>query len=165
MFAPGLELLVKNHTSKRDHTDGALAKGTPPPVSGSVRIRVRYCECDPMNVAHHAAYIPWLEIGRTELLRASGVSYAQLESAGVFLVIAKLDARYRKPVFYDDVVEVRTRVAETSAVKIVHEYEVVVVEHAGQACETACAAAGTTLACVDREGKVRPLPEWLRTSR
>ncbi|MBI1191367.1 MAG: YbgC/FadM family acyl-CoA thioesterase [Tepidisphaera sp.] len=165
MFAPCLDSHVKNHASKHDVSPASLAHATPPPASGSVQVRVRYCECDPMNVAHHAAYIPWLEIGRTELLRASGVSYAQLEASGVFLVIAKLDARYRKPVFYDDVVEVRTRVAETSAVKIVHEYEVVVVEHAGQACETLCAAASTTLACVDREGKVRQLPEWLRTSR
>lgn len=115
-----------------------------------------------MNVAHHAAYIPWLEIGRTEILRESGVSYAQLEAAGVFLVIAKLEARYRRPIFYDDVVEVRTTVANVSAVKILHEYELVVVEHAGRACEAVCAAATTTLACVDREGKVRVLPEWLR---
>lgn len=115
-----------------------------------------------MNVAHHAAYIPWLEIGRTEILRASGVSYAQLEAAGVFLVIAKLEARYRRPVFYDDIVEVRTRVANVSMVKIEHEYELVVVERAGEACESSCAMAATTLACVDRAGKVTALPEWLR---
>ena len=47
------------------------------------------------------------EAGRTELLRSTGVSYAQLEGAGVFLVIVKLDVRYRRPVLYDDVVEVR----------------------------------------------------------
>ena len=157
---------MKNHASRREsRPDDLPLRGTPPPTSGVTRVRVRYCECDPMNVAHHAAYIPWLEIGRTELLRASGVSYAQLEAAGVFLVIAKLEARYRRPIFYDDVVEVRTRVADTSAVKIVHEYELAVVEHAGEACETACAAATTTLACVDKAGKVRQLPEWLREGR
>ncbi|MFA6043949.1 MAG: thioesterase family protein [Phycisphaerales bacterium] len=152
---------MKNHSSRKDHAE---LSGTTPPASGVVRVRVRYCECDPMNVAHHAAYIPWLEIGRTEILRESGVSYAQLEAGGVFLVIAKLEARYRRPIFYDDIVEVRTKVAQVSAVKILHEYELVVVEHAGQACETPCAAASTTLACVDREGKVRVLPEWLRAS-
>lgn len=133
-----------------------------PPSSGSTRVRVRYCECDPMSVAHHAAYIPWLEIGRTELLRESGVSYAHLERLGVFLVVAKLDVRYRRPILYDDVVEIRTRVRQASRVKIDHEYDVVVVERAGKACEEVAAAAGSTLACVDREGRVCVLPEWLR---
>ncbi|CAG0997720.1 4-hydroxybenzoyl-CoA thioesterase [Phycisphaerales bacterium] len=133
-----------------------------PPLSGSTRVRVRYCECDPMGVVHHAAYIPWLEIGRTDLLRESGVSYAHLERMGVFLVVAKLDARFRRPVLYDDVVEVRTRVRAASRVKIEHEYGVVVVERGGKACEEPAAAASTTLACVDREGRVSELPEWLR---
>ena len=87
-----------------------------------------------MNVVHHASYIPWLEIGRTELLRTSGISYAQLEKEGVFLVIVKLEAKYRRPALYDDVVEIRTRVktgeagAPKSRVKIEHEYEIVVTE-------------------------------------
>jgi acyl-CoA thioester hydrolase len=128
-----------------------------------------------MNVAHHAAYIPWLEIGRTELLRTSGISYAQLEKEGVFLVVVKLDVRYRRPVLYDDVVEIRTRAkvpgaasdgaasqpAPRSRVKIEHDYDVVVIERAGQKVEENAAAAGTTLACVDHDGKVRALPEWL----
>lgn len=133
-----------------------------PPSSGTTRLRVRYCECDPMNVAHHAAYAPWLEIARTELLRESGVSYAHLERMGVFLVVAKMEVRYRRPILYDDVVEVRTRVRQASRVKIDHEYDVLVVERAGKACEEIAAAASTTLACVDRDGRVSVLPEWLR---
>lgn len=130
-----------------------------------MRLRVRYCECDPMGVAHHAAYLPWLEMARTELLRVSGVSYAQLEQAGVFLVIAKLDARYRRPIRYDDVVEVRTRVVGQSRVKIGHEYELLVVERDGSPIEApeVAAAASTTLACVGRDGRPMGLPEWLAT--
>jgi len=124
-----------------------------------------------MNVVHHASYIPWLEIGRTELLRTSGMSYAQLEKEGVFLVIVKLEAKYRRPALYDDVVEVRTRVKTGEAgatqpqprsrVKIEHEYEIVVVERAGQKVEIVAVIASTTLACVDRDGRPRALPEWL----
>ncbi len=129
--------------------------------SAATRLRVRYCECDPMNVAHHAAYVAWLEIGRTELLRECGVAYAQMESAGVFLVVVKLDVRYRRPVLYDDVVEIRTAWTGGGRVKVLHEYEIAVVERAGRALDEVCAAAGTTLACVDREGRVRELPGWL----
>jgi acyl-CoA thioester hydrolase len=128
---------------------------------GVTRVRVRYCECDPMNVAHHASYVPWFEIGRTELLRDSGVSYAQLEAAGIFLVIVKLEVRYRRPVRYDDVVEIRTRWSGGSRVKIEHEYEAVVVERDGKPVQEPAAAASTTLVCVDHEGKIRQLPEWL----
>lgn len=133
-------------------------------AAGSVQIRVRYCECDPMGVAHHAAYIPWLEIGRTELLRDTGVTYAQLEDAGVFLVVAKLECRYRRPVYYDDLVEVRTRVVGGSRVKIEHEYQIVIVESGRKSAgdrSAAVFAGSSTLACVDRHGKISTLPEWL----
>lgn len=131
----------------------------------TIDVRVRYCECDPMGVAHHASYIPWLEMGRTELLRASGVSYADLERDGVFLVIVKLDVRYRRPVLYDDVVRIRTGVSGGGRIKIEHEYELTLVErsqkHRPGAAGDVLAAAATTLARVDGAGRPGPLPEWL----
>lgn len=116
-----------------------------------------------MGVAHHGSYIPWLELARTELLRTSGVSYAQLEASGVFLVVAKLGVSYRRPILYDDVIEVVCRVVGGGRVKIEHAYEVMIVERGGAACGAGepVAIATTTLACVDAQGKVRALPEWL----
>ncbi|QOI99653.1 MAG: acyl-CoA thioesterase [Phycisphaeraceae bacterium] len=137
------------------------------PDRGVVQLRVRYCECDPMRVAHHAAYVPWLEMGRTEILRGTGVTYADMEAHGYFLVVVRFELRYRRPVRYDDLVEVRTRVSGGGRVKIEHEYEVVVVEREGAAPPEGPidAAAGTsTLACVDRQGKPRELPGWLARS-
>lgn len=139
-----------------------VREGRRPPGKGFTRVRVRYSECDPMNVAHHGAYAAWLELGRTELLREGGVSYAQLEHDGVFLVVTRLEVRYRRPVLYDDVVEVRTTVRHAGRVKIDHEYEVVVVERGGASAAEVAAVGATTIACVDREGKVRELPGWLR---
>ncbi len=130
---------------------------------GALKLRVRYCECDPMGVAHHSSCVAWLEMGRTELLRDCGVAYADLERAGVFLVVVKLDVRYRRAVRYDDIVEVRTHWKGGSKVKIEHEYQIVVIERAGQACEELAIVASTTLGCVDAEGRVRVLPEWLAT--
>lgn len=144
-------------------TAPTLTPTKPIPSEGAVRIRVRYCECDPMNVVHHASYIPWLEIGRTELLRDAGVTYAAMEAAKIFLVIVKLDARYRRPVLYDDLVEVRTKVIGGSRIKIEHEYEVVVVERAGAHADIHAMVGSTTLACVDETGKPRELPAWLAT--
>jgi acyl-CoA thioester hydrolase len=149
-------------------TRAPATPASPAPLEGAVQIRVRYCECDPMGVAHHAAYAPWLEIARTELLRATGTTYADLERAGTFLVITELTVRYRRPIFYDDVVEVRTRVAGGSRVKIEHRYEIVVLEdgaHGGNGATRIpgelVTSAATTLVCVGKDGKVQPLPEWL----
>lgn len=143
----------------------------PTATSGSIRLRVRYCECDPMGVVHHAAYAPWLEMGRTELLRDTGVTYAQLEAAGVFLVIVKLECSFRRPAFYDDLLEVRTRVIGGSRIKIRHEYEIVRAEPNAAASNGRPAPVGeviltgeSLLACVDKSGRPGPLPEWLASA-
>jgi acyl-CoA thioester hydrolase len=146
---------------------GELRPERAAPREGAVHVRVRYCECDPAGVAHHASYVPWFEIARTELLRGTGVTYADMEREGVLLVVAGLSVAYRRPIYYDDLVEVRTRVSGGSRVKIEHEYEVRVVEEGGHGKRPAAASgevvtrASTTLVCVDREGRVRGLPEWL----
>jgi acyl-CoA thioester hydrolase len=85
----------------------------PPPDERTVEItlRVRYAETDAMAVVHHASYIVWLEQGRTELLRACGISYRAFEAAGFFVVLTELQARYHAPARYDDEVVVRTALA------------------------------------------------------
>lgn len=148
----------------------APAPSVPVSDRGLTQVRVRYCECDPMGVAHHASYVPWLEMARTEILRDAGVSYAQLEQAGVFLVVTKLDLRYRRPIRYDDLIEIRTLVVGGSRVKIRHEYQVAVIERNGQTPDPndpaipqdgVCCIGSSELACVDRTGRPAPLPDWL----
>ncbi len=151
--------------------DPSCRPQNPVPGRSSVNIRVRYSECDPMGVAHHASYLPWMELGRTELLRNIGQTYKMLEAQGVFLVITKLDIRYRRPIRYDDIVEIRARIIGGTRVKLRHEYEFVIVERDGQSPDIASdpslpsdgvlATASTELACVDANGKVQPLPSWL----
>lgn len=116
--------------------------------------RVRYAECDPMGVAHHGVFPEWFETARTELLRRTGISYAELEERGVLLMVARLDITYRRPARYDEVVRILARLARVSAARIEHEYEV------RRDGELLCTGS-TTLACVNREGKVRPLPDVL----
>ena len=55
-----------------------------------------------MGVTHHSVYPVWFEMGRTELLRSTGISYRELEEEGVFLAVVRLDVRYRQPARYDD---------------------------------------------------------------
>lgn len=119
-----------------------------------VPIRVRYVECDPMNVAHHSVYPIWLEIARTDLLRQRGKTYKDLEASGIFMVVARLNIRYRRPAFYDDVLNIHVRMLASAGVKILHDYRI----HRG---EQLLAEAETTLVCVDRHGNLQPIPPGL----
>ena len=127
-----------------------------PPPDHNLTFRVRYAECDPMGVAHHSAYPVWFEIGRTELLRHSrGTNYRDLEAAGTYLAVVKLEVRYKLPARYDDVLELRTTLVNAGHVKIEHEYEL-------YRDAILLATGSTTLACLDRDGRPRELPAELR---
>ena len=76
-----------------------------------------------MGYLHHANYLNYFEIGRTELLRASGGNYRQMEASGLFAVVVRADVRYRKPARYDDLLTLRTTIAEITPAKVVHHYE------------------------------------------
>lgn len=118
-------------------------------------IRVRYAETDRMGFLHHAQYFVYFEQGRTDLLRRRGVSYRDLEDQGYFLVIVKLECRYRNPARYDELLRLRTTLVRTTAVRVEHRYEL-------YRDDTLLAEGSSTLASVDREGRVQQLPEILR---
>ncbi len=138
-----------------------LAPDRPIPASTEIRLRIRYTECDPMGLAHHASYIPWLEMARTELLRSCGVSYADLERAGILLVVTKVSVNYKAPARYDDQVVIVVRVNGGGRARIDHDYEVWLDQNDGRGKSTLLATAESTLACVGPDKRPRPLPAWL----
>lgn len=87
-------------------------------------ITVRYAETDKMGVAHHSNYPVWYEIGRTDFIRMFGVSYAELEDAGIMLPVINLNSRYIKPALYDDRLIVRTWCIHATAARIEFAYSV-----------------------------------------
>jgi acyl-CoA thioester hydrolase len=124
-------------------------------LSGEITIRVRYAETDRMGLLHHANYLVYFEQGRTELLRSLGYSYKDLEDQGYLLVLTKVEVRYRSPARYDDLLTLRTTVERATSVRIDHRYELL-------RDGVLVAEGSTTLACVDREGKLQALPDFLR---
>jgi acyl-CoA thioester hydrolase len=108
-----------------------------------------------MGLLHHANYLVYFEQGRTELLRQSGKTYKDVEDEGFFLVLAKVEVRYRQPARYDDVLTLRTLVTRQTPVRIEHRYEVL-------RDGVLLAEGSSTLACVDREGRLQAMPEWLQ---
>ena len=86
-------------------------------------LRVRYAETDQMGIAHHASYLPWFEIGRTDLCRETGLTYRRIEELGFLLVVSEIGCRYRKPFRYDDLVIIRTRIGKAATRSLRFEYE------------------------------------------
>jgi acyl-CoA thioester hydrolase len=125
-------------------------------MQGSIDIRVRYCECDPMGVVHHTVYPVWFEMGRTELLRSTGRTYRDMEQTGLLLAVVKLEVTYKQPARYDDLVQLRTTLARVGAVKVEHSYEL-------WRGEDLLVSGATVLACIDRSGRAKPMPEGLLT--
>ena len=117
-----------------------------------IQIRVRYQECDPMGFLHHGYYFTYFEMGRTELLRAAGGNYRQMEQDGRFVVVVKAECRYHRPARYDDLLALQTRIARVTPAKIEHEYRLL-------RGEELLAVGHVTMAVVDRAGKVQPVPD------
>ena len=69
-------------------------------TESELEIRVRYSECDPMGYLHHARYLEYFELGRTELLRQSGYAYREMERAGHRFVVARAQCKFMKPARY-----------------------------------------------------------------
>lgn len=88
------------------------------------QIVVRYNETDMMGVVYHGSYLPWFEVGRTTLLRESGLPYRELEQEGYFLPVIEVGAKYLRPARYDDHLDIITTLAERPLLRIRLDYEV-----------------------------------------
>lgn len=76
-----------------------------------------------MGIAHHANYIVWFEIGRTDLCRETGIPYSEIEKRGLIMVVTEVTCRYRAPYHYDDEVLIRTYVQEAASRSMTFGYE------------------------------------------
>ena len=106
---------------------GATSTPSPEPAGLSfypVRLRARYAETDQMGVVHHAVIPVWFEAARTELARATGVTYLAWERRGIRLMVTDLTCRYRAPARYDDEVTILVAVAEVASRRVVFAYRV-----------------------------------------
>ncbi|MFL5733672.1 MAG: acyl-CoA thioesterase [Chloroflexia bacterium] len=97
----------------------------PPTHAVSHTFRVRYAETDAMGIAHHSSYVIWLEMGRTEFMRAHGFTYRQLEEMGVVMPVLEISVRYRRAAVYDDELCVSTWLDELTRTRIKLAYTVI----------------------------------------
>lgn len=126
-----------------------------------MRLRVRFAETDQMGVAHHSAYVIWLEAARVEWLRERGLSYRELEDAGVSLAVSTLSLVYRHSARFDDEIAVDVTLQEVRSRRLVIAYRLMRV-----ADGALLATATTTHIATDRRGRAVRIPDdWLRAMR
>lgn len=119
--------------------------------------RVRYSETDQMGVVYHAEYLVWCEVGRTDLIRALGLPYADLERRGTALAVAEASIRYHAAAHYDDIIRVETRLVDVRSRAITFEY---VIRNASTGDRLA--SARTMLVSIDPTGRPVPMPVDVR---
>ena len=114
-----------------------------------------------MGVVYHTHYLDYFEAARTEALRTLGISYKELEEAGIIMPVIDLAVQYRRPAHYDDVLEITSFYDEVPSTRVHIPYEV---RRAGEASPL-LVEGEVTLCFVDAERRrPRPAPEWVRTA-
>jgi acyl-CoA thioester hydrolase len=94
-------------------------------LSHETRFRVRYAETDQMGVVYYANYMIWMEVGRAEYCRATGIRYRDMEvDDGILLAVVEAHCRYLRPARYDDEILVKTRIVNSSRRVVEFEYEI-----------------------------------------
>jgi len=128
-----------------------------PLLTCDVELRVRYAETDQMGVVYHANYLAWCEVGRTELIRQRGRSYAEIERLGIGLAVSDASLRFHAPARYDDLIRISTALTDVRSRSMSFEY---IIAHAERG--TKLVSATTTLIGLDRDGRIARLPDALR---
>lgn len=123
------------------------------------RTRPLFGDVDAMNVVYYGNYLRFFELGRAELMRAGGGSYARLQDEGFHLPVTEANARYKKPARYDDTLVIQTALTWVKKASCRFEYQIFK-ENGGQE-EELLVTGFTSHGCVDKAGKIRPLPQWV----
>jgi len=72
-------------------------------------IRVYYEDTDLAGIVYYANYLRFLERGRSEMVRAAGISQLAMKEQGLVFAVRRVEADYLKPAHFEDELIVETR--------------------------------------------------------
>lgn len=128
------------------------AGGYPVPLE----LPVRFAETDAMGIVHHSNYLIWFEAVRIAWLDAVGAPYAEVAAGGHHFAVTSACVEYRAPARFGDVVRVTGSVAEVRSRKVSFRYVIHNV-----ATGVLIATGSTEHICVDLQGRMAKIPEWV----
>ena len=104
-------------------------------IEDRVPVKVRFSESDAMGVVWHGNYLKYFEDGRESLGKKYGMTYMMMYQSGFVVPIVKANLNYKAPIHFGEKMEVVTRLIQTRAAKVVHEYEVWNLSNGELSCE------------------------------
>ena len=119
------------------------------------QLRVRFAETDAMGIVHHSRYLPMLEEARVAYLRHIGHPYSEIRAEGIEMNVLEAWCQYRKPLEFDEVVDVHVDLARVDRASFQMGYLLTV---DGEVRATGVTAHGA----VTPDGRPVRLPTWLR---
>jgi acyl-CoA thioester hydrolase len=123
------------------------------------RIRVRFVETDAMGIVHHSNYLAYFEETRVAYLRHIGHPFTEWREAGLESPVLESFVQYRRPLEFDDEIDVRLRLAEVTRATFQMAY-LITVDDADRVAQPR--ATGVTVhGCVTQGGRPTRLPAWL----
>lgn len=126
-----------------------------------ITIRPIYADLDAMDVVYYANYLRFFEQGRTEMMRDTGHPYSEIEAAGLHFPVTEASVRYRQPARYDQQLTLHTHIAWIKKASLRFEYRLLRHDE-GKPVELV--SGFTVHGCITHQGKVAPLPAWIRES-
>jgi len=81
-------------------------------------LRIRYADTDQMQYAYNGKYFEYFEVGRTEMMREQGLTYRSIEKNGYQMPVYEAFIQFKNPAFYDELIEVETRVEKLPLAKV-----------------------------------------------
>jgi acyl-CoA thioester hydrolase len=120
------------------------------------KYRVIYGDTDNMGVAYHANYLRWFEMGRTEMMRALGLTYREIEARGIYLPVSEVHCKFKSPAQYDDVLIIETLL--DGNIKAVIKFDYTIFSEDGS---KVLARGYTVHPCLNGEGRVIRPPEFI----
>ena len=121
----------------------------------STDVVVRFAETDAQAIAHHAAFLVWLEVARVAYLAEHAGGYQALREHGIEALTTEVHVRYHRAAHFDDRLRIWARCGEPRGARFRYEY---VVEREGEVVAEAWTAHATVDAATRRPTRV---PAWL----
>jgi acyl-CoA thioester hydrolase len=116
-------------------------------------IRVRFAETDAQGIAHHAAYVVWLEVARVAYLADHAGGYRSIQAQGLEALTTGVTVAYRTPAAFDDVLTIHLRCVDIRGARFRYEYRI---ERDGELVATAETLHATVEATTRQPTRVPP---------
>ncbi len=122
------------------------------------RMRPLFGDTDAMGVVYYGNYMRYFERGRAELMRSAGKTYSELADQGLHLPVTEAHIKYKLSARYDEDLTIETNLTWVKKASMQFDYRVLRTDNGK---EKELVAGYTVHACVDTDGKIRRLPQWL----